>query len=148
MNSLYFADDLILLYKANKQSFESMLNGLNLFLGATGLSINYNKSCSYVCGVLDEMKHDLINLAGFTGGSFPLTYLGVQVKPTKWTKCDCARGADKIRRMITNWVSRHLSVNFFMLYLELGPTGCLFCVFLILYKRKMHNVAWTNICRP
>lgn len=109
LNSICFADDLILLCKPSKQSFTSMLDGLALFLSATGLSINHSKSCLFVCGVSDYVKQARVHLVGVTEGVFPLTYLGVPLKPTKWTKGDCSKVVDKIRNLITCWGSRHLS---------------------------------------
>lgn len=49
-------------------------------------------------GVNDDMKKELLLLAGVGEGSFPMTYIGVPLKPNKWSKEDCSKIVDKIRR--------------------------------------------------
>lgn len=50
-NSLCFADDLILMCKPISKYFGAMLDGLNMFLNASSLCINKNKSSLYISGV-------------------------------------------------------------------------------------------------
>lgn len=109
LNSLCFVDDLILLSRGTIKSFSILLEELHLFLKATGLCINKAKSSLYTCGVEDGLKKTLMQLANVGEGSFPLTYLGVPLKPTKWNKQDYAKVVDKIRKIITSWGVRHLS---------------------------------------
>ncbi|XP_062118969.1 uncharacterized protein LOC133832673 [Humulus lupulus] len=47
-----------------------------------------------------------INLAV---GSFPLRYLGIPLRPTKWNHTDCETFIQKFRLKIQTWASRHLS---------------------------------------
>lgn len=103
LNSLCFADDLILLSKADSGSFDALLRGLQLFLDATDLCINQNKSCLYVCGVDEDTKRNMLQLAGVIEGVFPMNYLGVPLKPTKWNQYDCAKVVDKISGLISCW---------------------------------------------
>ncbi|XP_062114000.1 uncharacterized protein LOC133825012 [Humulus lupulus] len=56
----------------------------------------------FVKGVLDSF-------ATATEGLFPLTYLGVPMRPTKWKHEDCEVILQKFRLKIQNWASRHLS---------------------------------------
>lgn len=109
LNSLCFADDLILLSKANSQAFRSLLEGLSIFLKITSLSIKKAKSSLFTAGVNENGKQDLIQLAGINEGFFPVTYLVVPFKPNKWNKLDCACIIDKIQKLITSWGIRHLS---------------------------------------
>lgn len=84
LNALCFADELILLCKASDNAFKLLLEGFNLFSENTGLVINNRKSCLYTCGVSDSMQKRLLEIAGVEKGVFPMKYLGVPLKPTKW----------------------------------------------------------------
>lgn len=63
----------------------------------------------FICGVNDYVKQELLDLVGIQEGSFPLKYLGIPLKPTKWNGHDCAPVIEKIRKLITCWGTRHLS---------------------------------------
>lgn len=86
-----------------------MLNGLSLFLNASGISINRGRSSLFTCCINTDVKHEMLGLAEISEGSFPMSYLGVPIKPTKWNKNDCATGVEKIQRLITYWGIKHLS---------------------------------------
>lgn len=159
---------LILLFKANNQSLKALLDGLSLFMDSTGLQINLLKSSMYVCGVSEETKQNLLLLSGMSEGSFPLSYLGVPLKPTKWNKSDCAKVVDKIRKLISNWGSRHLSYaskSQLISSVIFGIRGFWMSIFCLpsyvtkeidrlcrdflwgdnANKRKMHYISWDNV---
>lgn len=104
--SLCFADDLILLSRGTIKSLSLMIEVLNSFLRASGLGINRAKSNLYICGTSKVVKQQIIILlARVNEGSFPLSYLAISLKPTKWTKFDCAKVVDKFRNLISSWGS-------------------------------------------
>lgn len=109
LNALCFADDLILLCKADVKAFQSLLEGFNNFAEATGLVLNKWKSCLYTCGVSEYVQNNLLEMAGVVKGKFSMKYLDVPLKPTKWNKLDCACVVDKIKKLVICWGSRHLS---------------------------------------
>lgn len=109
--------------------------------------------------------------ASISEGTFPMTYLGVHIKPTKWNKIDCARVVDKISRLISGWGNKHLSFagriqlissvifgirNYWMSVFGLPSSITKDIDKLCRHflwddkdsKRKMHNIAWIVICRP
>lgn len=101
INSLCFADDLILLCKAEYKTVSSLLEAFKLFSLAPGLMINKRKSCFYFCSVADTGQRVLLDLAGVEKGSFLVKYLGVPLKPTKWNRHDCACVVEKFRKIIS-----------------------------------------------
>ncbi|XP_062114408.1 uncharacterized protein LOC133825493 [Humulus lupulus] len=93
--NLCFADDLILLSKGSKQSIKVLKEVLDGFSISTGL--------------LSMEKREIIKDIGLAEGCFPLKYLGVPLRPTKWKAEDCGIIIKKIRLRLNTWGSRHLS---------------------------------------
>ncbi|XP_062103860.1 uncharacterized protein LOC133814975 [Humulus lupulus] len=79
------------------------------FSAATGLSINTNKSHIYFGGVNATERRIIAQDIQLPEGSFPLRYLGVPMRPTKWRHEDCEIIIHKIRLKLLSWTSRHLS---------------------------------------
>uniref|UniRef100_A0A803Q0X5 Reverse transcriptase domain-containing protein n=1 Tax=Cannabis sativa TaxID=3483 RepID=A0A803Q0X5_CANSA len=107
--NLCFADDLILFSKGNIQSIQVLKDTLNEFHATTGLAINTNKSQIYLGGVESKAKHDILMEINLSEGKFPLKYLGVPLRPTKWKAEDCNVILKNIKQRLHSWASRHLS---------------------------------------
>ncbi|XP_062088542.1 uncharacterized protein LOC133795108 [Humulus lupulus] len=86
--NLCFADDLILLSKGSKQSIRVLSEVLDDFSNTTGLHINVNKSQVFFGGVDPREKGEIIRDLGLAEGDFPLKYLGVPLRPTKWKEIE------------------------------------------------------------
>ncbi|XP_062094183.1 uncharacterized protein LOC133800246 [Humulus lupulus] len=82
-------DDLILLSKGSKQSIIVLKEVLDGFSNTTGLHINVSKSQIFFGGVDPREKRVISRDIGLAKGSFPLKYLGVPLRPTKWKAEDC-----------------------------------------------------------
>ncbi|XP_062075058.1 uncharacterized protein LOC133779074 [Humulus lupulus] len=102
-------DDLILLSKGSKQSIKVLKEVLDGFSTSTGLFINVSKSQIFFGGVDAREKREIIKDIGLAEGCFPLKYLGVPLRPTKWKAEDCGIIIKKIRLRLNTWGSRHLS---------------------------------------
>ncbi|XP_062103950.1 uncharacterized protein LOC133815080 [Humulus lupulus] len=87
--NLCFADDLIIFYKANKGSIQCVKHIFEAFCNSTGLKANHSKSHVYFGEVLNSDKISLLQILQFEEGTFPLKYLGVPMRPTKWKAADC-----------------------------------------------------------
>ncbi|XP_062118492.1 uncharacterized protein LOC133832124 [Humulus lupulus] len=105
--NLCFANDLILLSKGSKQSIKVLKEVLDGFSNTTRLHINVSKSQIFFGGVDPKEKVEIIRDLGLAEGTFPLKYLGVPLRPTKWKAEDC--GIIKIKLRLHTWGSRHLS---------------------------------------
>ncbi|XP_062103754.1 uncharacterized protein LOC133814862 [Humulus lupulus] len=101
--------DLVIFCKGNEESMSLTQSAINSFCDTTGLSINNTKSHIYFGGINDDCKTQLLEIAQMEEGSFPLKYLGVHLRPTKWRAADCGGIIDKIQRNLHSWASKNLS---------------------------------------
>ncbi|XP_060967081.1 uncharacterized protein LOC133035330 [Cannabis sativa] len=106
---LKFADDLVIYYKGNENSIRLIHEAFKVFSDSTGLLANKTKSLMYFGGVKDACKGSILNMLQMKKGSFPLKYLGVHLRPTKWQSTDCGTIIDKVHKKLHNWASRNLS---------------------------------------
>ncbi|KAM6569785.1 hypothetical protein CsatB_017770 [Cannabis sativa] len=107
--SLCFADDLMLFSKGTHQSVKALKDTLEEFSAVSGLSINTSKSQIYFGGVDSDIKQSIMKDFGLMEGSYPLRYLGVPLRPTKWKEEDCGIIIKKMRQRLHTCASRHLS---------------------------------------
>ncbi|XP_062118625.1 uncharacterized protein LOC133832273 [Humulus lupulus] len=107
--SLSFADDLLLFCKANPRSVMIIQKVFIDFTKTSGLSIDQRKSRIYIGGLAAGDKVPLLQCSNLLEGQFPLKYLGVPLRPTKWRAIDCDVILEKMRIQLNGWASRHLS---------------------------------------
>ncbi|XP_062093919.1 uncharacterized protein LOC133799949 [Humulus lupulus] len=107
--SLCFVDDLLLFCKGSMAAVGVLKSALEEFSAVTGLEINTSKSHVYFGGVSTNDRKKLATELQLSEGRFPLKYLGVRMRPTKWKHEDCDIIIQKFRMRINNWASRHLS---------------------------------------
>lgn len=168
--ALCFADDLILLCKANHSAIALLLEAFLVFSNSSGLIINKQKSKIYLGGVNDGDQDLLVDLAGIGKGVFPMKYLGVPLKPIKWNNHDCAHVVDKIRQTVSCWGARHLSIAVRVQLISSVLFGIrsywmsIFCLPKLVIKEidricngflwgdkggshKIHSISWERVCR-
>ncbi|XP_062085573.1 uncharacterized protein LOC133791669 [Humulus lupulus] len=107
--SLCFADDLLLFCKGTLSTVKVLKNVIGEFSSVTRLQINESKSQIYFGGVSAVDKHQIAAEMNLSEGAFPLKYLGVPMRPTKWKHEDCDIIIQKIKMRLHTWASRHLS---------------------------------------
>uniref|UniRef100_A0A803Q8H2 Reverse transcriptase domain-containing protein n=1 Tax=Cannabis sativa TaxID=3483 RepID=A0A803Q8H2_CANSA len=107
--NLCFADDLVIFCKGNLNSIRLTYEAFEKFCNATGLSANTSKSHIYFGGVKTETKSKILECVKIEEGGFPLKYLGVNLRPTKWKAEDCGVIIDKLNKNLNCWASRNLS---------------------------------------
>ncbi|XP_062099866.1 uncharacterized protein LOC133805720 [Humulus lupulus] len=169
--SLCFADDLLLFCKANKSSVRLIQQAFSEFTNTFGLSINKSKSRIYLGGLVAGEKDSLLQDCCLQEGQFPLRYLGIPLRPTKWRACDCVILIDKKRTRLKGWSSRHLSyagrvqliisvllgirshwMNIFILPQKVVKAIDSLCLKFLWGEKdnrsKMHRISWEHVCRP
>ncbi|XP_062080841.1 uncharacterized protein LOC133785636 [Humulus lupulus] len=167
--SLYFADDLVLFCKGNVRSVQILQDGFSQFSGASGLSMNLAKSHVYFGGLTVETKKDILDCLNIEEGSFPLKYLGIPLRPTKWKDGDCGIIIKKIHLRLHSWASCHLSFagRAQLIYsILLGIRSYWMSIFLLPQsvtleidrlcrnflwgskgnRSKLHFIAWDHVC--
>lgn len=87
-----------------------MVRALNDFSHASGLHANKDKSTFYFGNVNQGGNQDrILQVTGFTKGTFPFRYLSVDISARKLSVADCDLLVDRIIKKILCWASRHLS---------------------------------------
>ncbi|XP_062075813.1 uncharacterized protein LOC133779933 [Humulus lupulus] len=102
-------DDLILFCKGTFKSVKLLMEGFLRFSQSSGLSANLTKSHIYFGGVAADVKNNILSSIVIEEGQFPLKYLGVNLKPTRWQVADCSEIIKKVQARLHVWASRHLS---------------------------------------
>ncbi|XP_062093667.1 uncharacterized protein LOC133799684 [Humulus lupulus] len=172
--NLCFADDLVIFYKGVNNSVQIIKECFTTFSLASGLSANLDKSQVYFGGLAEEKTKKILTRLQFVEGSFPLKYLGVPLRPTKWKAGDCAVILKKIHLKLHTWSSRHPSFAGRAQLIHsvlLGMRSFWMSIFLLpksvineidhLCRRflwgtndssrnrsKMHLTAWHQVCLP
>ncbi|XP_060965493.1 uncharacterized protein LOC133034425 [Cannabis sativa] len=100
--SLCFTDDLILFSKGSPMAVHHLKIALESFSEVTCLFSNKDKSLVYFGGVYTFDKEVILEDLQFGEGFFPLRYLGVPLRPTKWRREDCDAIIKKIKMRLMN----------------------------------------------
>ncbi|GAB2303773.1 hypothetical protein Dimus_038959 [Dionaea muscipula] len=106
---LAFADDLILLSRADRRSVDMLLCCLKNFSGQSGLDVSIAKSKFFGAGLDDVLANQIMNSTGFTRGAFPLKYLGVPLAASRITFIHFKPYIDRIGNYIDGWLRKTLS---------------------------------------
>lgn len=80
---LQYADDTLILLKADQDGLVALKQVLDLFCEATGLHINFNKSTMVPMNTSSSTTTALQSILGCQLGSFPQTYLGLPLSHEK-----------------------------------------------------------------
>ncbi|XP_062089477.1 uncharacterized protein LOC133796012 [Humulus lupulus] len=107
--NLCFADDLILFCKGSFRSVQILHASFRKFSQDSGLTVNLSKSHIYFGGFHSDEKRRIMECLKIEEDSFPLKYLGMFLRPTKWKVEDCGLILKKIQSRLHTWSSRNLS---------------------------------------
>uniref|UniRef100_A0A803Q9E6 Reverse transcriptase domain-containing protein n=1 Tax=Cannabis sativa TaxID=3483 RepID=A0A803Q9E6_CANSA len=121
--NLSFADDLLLFSKGTQAAVNHLKNALDDFCNQIGLNVNLAKSQIFFGGVQADERKEIAQVIGLEEGKFPLKYLGVPLRPTKWKMEDCGVILDKIKKHLHNWAAKHLSYAGRMQLIQTIPVG-------------------------
>ncbi|KAL9230599.1 hypothetical protein vseg_005932 [Gypsophila vaccaria] len=100
LNSLMFADDLLLFSKGDVNSMMTLIRTFATFSQASGLTMSSEKSNGYFNGVPAMIKQQIIQVLGCSEGQMPFKYLGVPIKPAKLNLEDCQPILNKVYQRI------------------------------------------------
>nr|GEV15528.1 hypothetical protein [Tanacetum cinerariifolium] len=106
---LCFADDLFLLAHGDVDSARVIMESLDEFKEALGLTPSILKSKAYFCNVLNYVKLGILNILPFEEGWIPVKYLGVPLVPSRLIYRDCTELMEKMKRRICDWKNKFLS---------------------------------------
>jgi len=98
--NLCFADDLMIFCKAHAPTVQILMEGFQQFSQVTGLQANSSKSQLFIARAPTQVCFELIQMAGFSLGTFPIKYLGIPLSPKRWKKAYCDAVIKKITKRI------------------------------------------------
>uniref|UniRef100_A0A803NM56 Reverse transcriptase domain-containing protein n=1 Tax=Cannabis sativa TaxID=3483 RepID=A0A803NM56_CANSA len=107
LTNLCFADDLVIFCKGYEGSLHAIKVFLDEFSKSSGLSINFAKSQVYFGGLSQLIP--LAQKINLSIGEFPLKYLGIPLRPTKWRLDDCGSILKKMKLKLHSRANKHLS---------------------------------------
>jgi hypothetical protein len=79
---IQYADDTLVVMEASVGQVQILKNCLNSFSLATGLTVNFSKSCLVPINCQDKTTQYLTTLLGCKLGQMPFTYLGLPMGTT------------------------------------------------------------------
>ncbi|CAO2142968.1 unnamed protein product [Urochloa humidicola] len=100
---LQYADDTLILVRAELRDLELLKEVLDQFSAATGLKINYDKSTIVPMHTPPHDVEDLKDVLGCQLGSFPQTYLGLPLSSEKLRLSAFAPLIAKADRYLAGW---------------------------------------------
>ncbi|GJV82219.1 hypothetical protein Tco_1518089 [Tanacetum coccineum] len=127
--NICFADDLFLFAHGDVDSDRVIMDYLDEFKNASGLTLSLPKSTAYFCNVLNYVKLGILNILPFKEGKLPVKYLGVPLVPS-----------------LPCWASVFILPSSLMLELEQVMRGLLWCQGEM--KKGKAKVAWEVVCLP
>ncbi|KAL2246928.1 UNVERIFIED_CONTAM: hypothetical protein Sindi_2545100 [Sesamum indicum] len=104
-----FADDLLLLCKADLDSIRVFKEGLDWFAELSGLRLNVQKSHLIISRSAQNVKDQMLDILGFQEGHLPMRYLGLPLISSRLTISDCQPLISKIDARINGWEGISLS---------------------------------------
>ncbi|GJZ56704.1 hypothetical protein Tco_0612198 [Tanacetum coccineum] len=107
--NLCFVDDLFLFAHGDVHSAKVIMDSLEKFKRASGLTPSIPKSTAYFCNVLNQVKIAILRVIPFEEGRFPVKYLGVPLVSSRLIYRDCRELIEKVRGCINDWKNKSLS---------------------------------------
>ncbi|KAL2225170.1 UNVERIFIED_CONTAM: hypothetical protein Sindi_2980000, partial [Sesamum indicum] len=153
-----FADDLLLLCKADLDSIRVFKEGLDWFAELSGLRLNVQKSHLIISRSAQNLKDQMLDFLGFQEGHLPMRYLGLPLISSRLTISDCQPLISKIDARINGWEG-----------ISLSYAGRLYWASAFILPKKVISeiekrlrtflwkgttssgyakVAWKDVCRP
>ncbi|GKD89732.1 putative RNA-directed DNA polymerase, eukaryota, reverse transcriptase zinc-binding domain protein, partial [Tanacetum coccineum] len=107
--NLCFADDLFLFAHGDENSARVIMDSLEEFKNASGLTPSLPKSTAYFCNVLNYVKIRILSILPFEEGTLPVKHLGVPLVPSRLVYRDCSELMERIKIRINDWKNKSLS---------------------------------------
>ncbi|GKB61096.1 putative reverse transcriptase domain, reverse transcriptase zinc-binding domain protein [Tanacetum coccineum] len=107
--NLCFADDLFLFAHGDVESARVIMDTLEEFKIASGITPSLPKSTAYFCNVLNYVKIGILTILPFEEGKLPVKYLGVPLVPSRLVYRDCNELMEKVKRRVSDWKNKFLS---------------------------------------
>ncbi|GJS45093.1 protein LAZ1 [Tanacetum coccineum] len=107
--NLCFADDLFLFAHGDVYSAKVIMDSLDEFKLASGLTPSLSKSTAYFCNVFNHVKIAILHVLLFEERRLPVKYLGVPLVSSRLVYRDCRELLEKVRGRVNDWKNKSLS---------------------------------------
>nr|GEV74611.1 putative reverse transcriptase domain, reverse transcriptase zinc-binding domain protein [Tanacetum cinerariifolium] len=107
--NLCFVDDLFLFAPGDENSARVIMDSLEEFKNASGLTPSLPKSSAYFYNVLNHVKFGILSVLPFEEGKLPVKYLGVPFVPSRLVYRDCSELMERVKRRINDLKNKVLS---------------------------------------
>ncbi|XP_078150204.1 uncharacterized protein LOC144545511 [Carex rostrata] len=169
---LLYADDTIFFVKPEPRQLQALKVALYIFENISGLAVNLSKSELLLIKTIQPRANELATLMGCKLGTFPFTYLGLPLFPTKLPKSTYLPLLTRFSTRLTGWAARYLSIagRLVLLNSVLSSLPVYFMSVLLLPEwvlkeidkirrrflwhgvstenRKINLASWTLVCMP
>ncbi|KAL2240836.1 UNVERIFIED_CONTAM: hypothetical protein Sindi_0724800 [Sesamum indicum] len=165
-----FADDLLLLCRADLDSIRVFKEGLDWFAEWSGLRLNVQKSHLIISRSAQNLKDQMLDILGFQEGHLPMRYQGLPLISSRLSIFDCQPLISKIDARINGWEGISLSyAGQVQIIKSVLSTLSLYWASAFILPKKVINeiekrlrtflwkgttssgyakVAWKDVCRP
>ncbi|XP_071719242.1 uncharacterized protein [Rutidosis leptorrhynchoides] len=109
VSHLQYADDTMFFSEWSKSNARNLINILKCSELASGLKVNFHKSCVYGVGVNPNETEGLASRMGCKAGKFPFIYLGLPIGAKMKKISDWDPVIDKFKKRLSDWKMRTLS---------------------------------------
>ncbi|XP_020252248.1 uncharacterized protein LOC109829595 [Asparagus officinalis] len=109
VHCLQYADDTLIFCKNNREQLTVLKLILYCFELASGLQISFNKSVLIALENDESLQQGLATMMNCKSGSFPITYIGMPLRPGKLKKDDRSPLISKIEKRLALWKGNSLS---------------------------------------
>nr|GEU61658.1 hypothetical protein [Tanacetum cinerariifolium] len=144
--NLCFADDLFLFAHGDVNSEKVIMEALDEFKHASGLTPSLPKSTAYFCNVLNYVKLSILQVLPFEEGRLPIKYLGVPLNKSLSTSGRLQLIQSVVSSLHVYWASVFILPTHILLDIEQIMRGFLWCHGNI--RRGMAKVAWEDVYLP
>jgi len=108
---LQYADDLIIFSGGGREDLRIIKLILYLFEGASGLSINFKKSCLYSTNFGFQPHSSSATILSCRKDCLPLTYLGVPLSGRRPKRLDWSKLINMVKARLSPWKAIYLSLG-------------------------------------
>ncbi|XP_011101679.1 uncharacterized protein LOC105179730 [Sesamum indicum] len=106
---LLFADNLMLFSRGDLPCIHILMECLQEFRDASGLTVNTSKSSIFTAGIQNEELDGILARTEFGRGEMPVRYLGIPLPAQRLTVTNYSPLVDQIANCISKWTGKSLS---------------------------------------
>ncbi|KAL2232350.1 UNVERIFIED_CONTAM: Retrovirus-related Pol polyprotein from type-2 retrotransposable element R2DM [Sesamum indicum] len=106
---ILFADDLMLFSRGDLPSIHILIECLQEFRDASGLTVNTSKSSIFTAGIQNEELDGILARTEFARGEMPVRYLGIPLAAQRLSVTNYSPLMDQIANCISKWTGKSLS---------------------------------------